>query len=146
MDILYITALRQGDILSIRLSQLTDEGLFVNVSKSGKPVIFEWSESLKTAVKAARSLSRPVSGLFLFCTRTGSRYTTGGFRSIWQRRMRSALENGILKERFTSHDLRGKSGSDAQDVRRATELLGHSDQKITIRHYRRLPERVKPLK
>lgn len=146
MDFQYLTALRQGDILRIRLSEIKSDGIHVTVSKTGQERIITWTPLLKEAVRNARSVPRPVRGMYLFCTRTGSRYTTDGFRSIWQRRMRSALEDGTLGERFTTHDIRAKSASDANDLARAQDLLGHANDKITKEHYRRLPEQVKPLK
>ena len=89
-------------------------------------------------------LAGPVRGVHLFCTRRGSPYTVSGFSSIWQRKMVSAIEKGVLAERFTDQDIRRKAGSDT-DLDHATKLLAHSDSKVTQRHYRAKPERVKPL-
>lgn len=146
MDFQYLTALRQGDILRVHLNEIKDDGIHVTISKTGKERIITWTPTLRAAVRDARMLPRPVRGMYLFCTRTGSRYTTDGFRSIWQRKMRSALEIGVLRERFTTHDIRAKSASDASDLQRAQDLLGHANNKVTREHYRRLPELVKPLK
>jgi integrase len=142
----YLTGLRQGDILALRLDQLKDDGIHVTVAKTKRPLIIEWSPALTEAVRQARTLPRPVRGMYLLCTRTGQRYSASGFRSIWHRHMTSAVKNGILKTRFTTHDVRAKAGSDAPSTARATELLAHRDTGVTNRHYRRLPERVKPLK
>jgi len=146
MDFQYLTALRQGDILRVHLNEIKDDGIHVTISKTGKERIITWTPTLRAAVRDARMLPRPVRGMYLFCTRTGSRYTTDGFRSIWHRKMRSALEVGVLRERFTTHDIRAKSASDANDLERAQDLLGHANNKVTREHYRRLPELVKPLK
>jgi integrase len=145
IDFKLLTALRQGDVLSLRLDQLKDDGIHVTVGKTGKRVIIEWSEALRDAVTTARQLPRPVRGFYLFCNRKGQPYTGNGFRSIWQRRMKSALEKGILKERFREHDLRAKAASDAKKDH-ATELLAHLDSRTTSRHYRRKPEVIRPLK
>jgi len=74
--------------------------------------------------------------LYLFCNRKGQPYTGNGFRSIWQRKMRSAIEAGVLKERFREHDIRAKAASDITKDH-AEELLGHHDGRITDKHYRR---------
>ena len=50
-----------------------------------------------------------------------------GFSSIWQRKMKSALVEGVLKERFTDHDLRRKTASDLDDLEHAKKLLGHAN-------------------
>ena len=81
----------------------------------------------------------------LFSTRDGRPYTVDGFTSIWQRKMKAAFEKGILKERFTDHDLRAKSGSDTE-LEHAEKLLAHLDRKTTRRHYRRKPQKVRPIK
>ena len=146
MDFQYLTALRQGDILRVHLNELKDDGIHVSISKTGKERIITWTPTLREAVRDARLLPRPVRGMYLFCTRTGSRYKTDGFRSIWQRKMRSALDSGVLGERFTTHDIRAKSASDANDLERTQDLLGHASNKVTRERYRRLPEHVKPLK
>ena len=145
MDFKLLTGLRRGDILAIRLDQLKEDGIHVRISKTDKPIIIEWSDALKGAVTAARRLPRPVTGLYLFSTCKGQPYTSSGFSSIWQRKMKAALDSGMLRERFTDHDLRSKSASDT-DIEHATRLLAHLDQKTTHRHYRRKPEKVKPLK
>lgn len=140
-----LTAFRQGDILSLRLDQLRDDGIHLTIGKTGKPIVMAWSDELRKAVQAAKRLPRPVRGLYLFCNRKGQPYTGNGFRSIWQRRMRSALDKGVLKERFREHDLRAKAASDAER-NHATELLAHLDSRTTSRHYRRKPEVIRPLK
>jgi integrase len=145
MDFKYLTGLRQGDLLQLRLDQLKEDGIHLTVGKTGKHIIISWTDALHDAVGAIRGLRRPVRGLFLFCNRKGQPYTGNGFRSLWQRRMRSALATGLLKERFREHDIRAKAASDV-DRAHATELMAHLDAKTTAKHYRRKPEIVRPLK
>jgi len=59
--------------------------------------------------------------------------------------MTRALKTTGLKERFQESDLRAKTASDIP-LELASALLGHADQKITQRVYRRLPDGVKPAK
>jgi integrase len=108
-------------------------------------MIIEWSDALRLAVDRVRQIPRPVRGLPLFCTRHGKPYTVSGFSSIWQRKMAQALARGVIKERFTDHDIRRKTGSET-NLEHAMKLLGHSDAKVTARHYRVKPERVRPLR
>lgn len=145
MDFKYLSGLRQGDILRLRLDQLKEDGIHLTVGKTGKRIVINWSDALRDAVDAVRRLQRPVRGLFLFCNRKGQPYTGNGFRSLWQRRMKSALATGLLKERFREHDIRAKTASDVEREH-ATELMAHLDAKTTAKHYRRKPEIVRPLK
>lgn len=145
MDFKYLTGLRKGDILRLHLSDLREDGIHVHISKTGKDMVIRWSDALNDAVDAVRALKRPVTGLHLFCTRRGQPYTVNGFSAIWKRKMRKALEEGIIAERFTEHDIRAKTGSDAKKEH-ATELLAHSDAATTERSYRRKAAVVTPLK
>lgn len=51
--------------------------------------------------------------------------------------MKRALAEGIIKERFTEHDIRAKSGADADaSGLDAQALLGHEDAGTTRRYIR----------
>ena len=52
------------------------------------------------------------------------------------------MADGVIDERFQFRDLRGKTGSDAQD----DNLLGHEDRRTLHRHYKRKPLKVAPLR
>ncbi len=146
MDFKFLSGLRQSDILKMRLDQLRDEGIHVKISKTGKRIVIQWTDALRDAINAIKQLRRRVGSVYLFSTRKGQPYTPSGFASIWQRRMKKAIETGVLKERFTEHDLRAKTASDT-DLTHAAELLAHGDAKITNRHYRqRKAAVVMPLK
>ena len=145
MDFKLITGLRIADILSMRLDQIKDDGIHVTISKTGKRIVIKWSDALRTAVTQVRRTPRPIRGLHLFCTRHGKPYTVSGFSSIWQRKMKSAIALGVLKERFTDHDLRRKTASDLNDPEHAQRLLGHANIGTTFKHYLNAkPEVVEP--
>jgi integrase len=101
VDLVLLIGLRKGDMLKIRLPDLTPQGLRVEVSKTGAVAIFEWSEGLRELIDRARGLRRRVGTMYLFATRQGQRYGTSGFDSIWQRTLRRAGVEGL-----TFHDLR----------------------------------------
>lgn len=144
MDFKLITGLRIADILKLRLNQIKNDGIHVTISKTGKRIIIRWTDALHDAVDQIRKIPRPISGLYLLCTRRGMPYTVSGFSSIWQRKMKSALAEGVLTERFTDHDLRRKTASDLDDVEHAKRLLGHASVGVTVKHYRVKPEVVEP--
>jgi integrase len=142
---------RKSDMLSIKLSDLTDEGIFVQPKKTahstGEAMIYEWDQELRQAVDTVRSQHRKVSSIWLFHNRKGQPYikedgTTSGFDSIWQRFIKKALAETDLQERFREHDLRAKTASDI-DLEHAQQLLGHSNAAITQKVYRRRPKLVK---
>ena len=148
MDLKLLTGLRQGDMLKLRMEDLKDDGIHVNVSKTQKQIIIRWSDHLRAAVEAVIATKKSYKqkdSEFVFSTRRGEPYSADGFRSIWHRRMVKAVQEGILEEKFREHDLRAKTGSDT-DLEHAKKLLSHSDSKTTQRHYRRKAEVVEPLR
>lgn len=144
----YLTGLRQTDLRQLRLDQIREDGLHVTTSKTGKKLIFEWSDELRAVIDEAKALrSGNIRALTLFCTRQGQAYSADGFRSIWHRAMTKALQEGVLKERFTEHDIRAKTATDARaqglDARR---LLAHTSEQMTDRYIRgREASKVAPL-
>src|SRR5690625_5041423 len=127
----YCVGRRQGEILKTRLDQLREDGIHYRSAdrptKRGKQIIIGWTPELREAVAMAKALPRPVKGLYLFSNREGQPYTGDGFRSIWQRAMKKAMELGVVKERFTEHDLRANAATDAEaQCKSAVALLAHA--------------------
>lgn len=145
MDLALLTGLRRGDLLSLKLSDLKEDGICITQGKNDKPLIIAWDDDLRLAIQAARQLKRrAISGLYVLCNRRGERYSDSGFSAMWQRTMDKAVKAGI--PRFTFHDLRAKSGSDEKELAAASERLGHGSQAITRQVYRRKPAIVAPLR
>lgn len=101
VDLVLLIGLRKGDLLKVRLADLTPEGLRVEVSKTGAVAVFQWTEALREVIERARGLRRRVGSLYLFASRTGQRYAISGFDSIWRRTVKRAAVKGL-----TFHDLR----------------------------------------
>jgi len=151
MEFKLLTGLRKKDILAIKREHLTEQGIEVVTSKTGKPIIIAWSEALTEVVERAKRLRCKNQNTLrfsqhLFCTRKGTAYTPDGFSTNWQRQMNKALELGVLKDRFTEHDIRAKAGSDSKTLSDASALLGHESTKTTQRSYRRKVTVIKPLR
>ncbi len=139
MDIALSTAMRQGDILNLERRQIVDGVLTVTASKTGKAQTFPVAGDLKEAIDLANRQS-PQLRQFVICNRGGKAYTRDGFQTIWQRVQIKALADGLIAERYTFHDLRAKSLSDAGSLEEARQRARHSDARITQQVYRRLPE------
>ncbi|WP_047535390.1 tyrosine-type recombinase/integrase [Methylotenera sp. N17] len=133
MDFAYITAMRKGDILKLRLDQITDEGIWVKQSKTGAKQLYEWTNGLTEVIARAKALKRPIRGLYLFCNRQGQPYTDSGFKAMWQRIQIKWSRSG--GQRFTFHDIRAKALTDAKRMGLdAQSLAGHSSFAMT-EHY-----------
>lgn len=133
MEFAYITAMRKGDILKLRLDQITDDGIWIKQSKTGSKQLYEWTKGLSEVVGKARALNHSISGLYLFCTRQGQPYSDAGFKAMWNRvQIKWANSGG---ERFTFHDIRAKSLTDAKRIGLdAQSLAGHATSAMT-EHY-----------
>jgi integrase len=151
IDFAYLTGLRRGDILSVKQSDLTDEGIEIDVNKTGQKILIEWSDALRKIVAEVNVLHRTAdlgSQQTLFRTRKGAPYTGEGISAMWQRLITAALENGIIQERFTFHDIRRKAATDAEKQlgrEYARQLLGHTTQQMTARYISGV-QKVKPLR
>lgn len=152
LGIKMLTGLSKSDILSLRLSDITEAGIHYQRRKTtgrgAKPKIINGSTELLEAIAAAKKV-RPkgISSIYLFATRDGQPYLkedgkTSGFDSIWQRAMKKAVEAGV--PRFTEHDLRAKVASET-DLAHAQQLMDHTTSAITERVYRRAPVVVEPM-
>lgn len=142
VDFKYATAIRKGDILALRLTQLTDEGIEYyeskkrrrrRVTRAGQLVVEEvkprrrlvrWTPELRAIVERAKGLPRRAGEEHLFTGRDGRQLTTGRFDTMWQRAMRKAAAGGT--ERFTEHDLRAKSATDEPGT--AAHRLGDTEE------------------
>jgi len=145
-----LTALRQADMLRLCKGSLSERGIEVATSKTGKRVIIRWTWALRAVVNATvklaaegpklpegvHELRRP-----LFPSRYGMQMSSGGFKTQWQRSMRKYAAAGF--ERFWEHDIRAKTASDASSLQRAQELLDHDNPATTVR-YRRAPVKRMP--
>ena len=146
-----LTGLRRQDLLKLKVSDCHEDGIHITTSKTGKPIIYGWSDSLKEAVKIAKLIRPTRFSQYIFCSKSGECYigkdsSVSGWNSIWQRFMARVLAETKVTERFTEHDLRAKVASDAGSLERAQELLTHADSRLTQRVYRRKVEVINPVK
>lgn len=151
MDIIDLTALRIGDVLSLNEREhITDDGIYIVTGKRKKKMLFVWTDDLRAIYERCRAYRKEIQKTLdvvtisphLICNRMGQRYTVSGFESNWQQLMRTAIEKKVIKERFTCHDLRARAARNEN----ATELLGHDDPRTTNRIYRRVTRKVTPNK
>jgi integrase len=144
MDLALLTGQRQGDLITLPWSNVTDEGILFRQGKTGKRLLVGMSDALKEVLDRAR-LMEPI-GPAVIRTRNGTAYTSEGFRACWQRTMQRAMRRAIIAERFTFHDLRAKSVSDSKTLEEAFERAGHTSMAMTRGTYDRGVRKVKALK
>jgi len=106
--------------------------LSVQQKKTGKKQLFIHTPALNEAFEAAKALPRPVRGMTLLCTRTGSQYSTNTLRNMWQAAVK---DSGVKDIHF--HDIRAKSATDAKKLGMDYQkLLGHTNKAMSERYIR----------
>jgi hypothetical protein len=143
-----LTALRMVDLLSFKLTSITETGIELVLSKTKVRWECEWDDQLRSCFDFIRKIKRPIKGMYLFCNRKGQPYTQDGFESIWQRDMQRALDQKVIEVRFQFRDLRRKALRDAEKKYGkdyARMLAGHLNEKTTT-IYLGKTIRVKPLR
>ena len=132
MQLQHLTGQRIGDVLSIKRSQITDEGIAFQQQKTGARLVVAWSPELKAAVEAAKALAGDVPSLTLL------RSTTGGppdYRSVNEQFKRAASAAGVDDARL--NDARAKAATETKrQGKSARALLGHTTEANTGRYLR----------
>jgi integrase len=145
IDLALLTALRQGDLLALRLSDLTDEGVVVQHRKTGARVVYQWTDALREAVGRAKRLRRRVGSLYLFADQNGAALKPGTVAAAWERLRTKA---GVADAHF--HDLRATSltwAKEAEGIDYAQRLAGHASAKMTEQYVaRRAAVKVRPIR
>lgn len=143
----YLTGVRQGDILKIKLVDIEEEGVLIHISKTKNKILIEWTEQLKKVVDEAKTIAIEYNSEYLFPNLSGNAYTSCGFRAVWRKIVVKALEEKSITQAFRFHDIRRKTATDIEKTagrENARQLLGHSDQKTTGIYISGV-QRVKPL-
>lgn len=145
-----MTGLRRKDMLIMKLTDLRDDGIHCQPSKtaksSGKRLIIYWTDELRELVDEIQAIPpRRIGAATLFTTKHGKPYNKNAFDSLWQRFMDRVIKQTTVTDRFQERDLRAKVGSDSDSLIEASERLGHASTETTQRIYRRKPVKVFPL-
>lgn len=128
MDLSYATGARIGDILAIKLRDITDQGLMIRQEKTDKLQLFQWNPALTQAIDNAKKIPRSVRGMhYLLCTERGRKYQYAQINEWW-REARAAAKVPDVK----FHDIRGKSATDAKRLGQDYQaLLGHTTKAMS---------------
>ena len=145
IDLALLTAMREGDLLRLRLSDLTEDGISVEHHKTGARVLYQWSDALREAVGRAKRLRRRVGSVYLFADDRGAPVKAGAVQTAWIRLCRRA---GVVDAHF--HDLRGTTLTAAKEksgIDYAQALAGHASATMTEAYVaRRTTTKVRPIR
>lgn len=131
-ELTYLTGQRIGDVLAIRLSDVSEAGITFQQQKTGAKVLISMTPDLDAVVKRAKALPRPIRGMTLICNRKGKPVDYGSVKDAWARARAAA---GVEDARI--HDLRAKALTDTKrQGNDAQKLGGHSSARMTERYIR----------
>jgi integrase len=102
MDIAYLTGLRKGDILKLKLSDIKNNELLVETEKTKKKLCFKVEGDLAVVIDKAKKLRRLILSPYLFCTNEGTPITKSNFGVRWH-----LLKKRVgLSDNVVFHDIR----------------------------------------
>lgn len=129
IDMCYLTAQRINDVLTIRLSDISAEGIAFQQQKTGAKLLVRMTPDIEqtiAAAKATKAKSR-VASLYLFAARAGKAREYRTVRDKWEQACAAA---GITDAHL--HDLRAKGMTDTErQGNNAQTLGGHTDRRTT---------------
>lgn len=136
MELCYYTAQRIDDVLSIKMSDISSEGIAFEQAKTGKRLIVRMNPSIQAAIKEARSLHpTKIAPIYLLGQRNGKKREYSGVRGLFDRAKKAAGIEGV-----TLHDIRAKSITDAKRVGLDSMALGGHDSESSHKRYLRSKE------
>jgi integrase len=131
MDISLLTALRESDVLKIKLADLDDQHLTVIQKKTKKRQTYVITEALNSAISKAKALDRgSVRSLYLIFDHSGRRYS----EKMLQEKFRKARDEAGISD-VVFHDIRAKAATDSKGEGLDYQaLLGHSKRDMSDRY------------
>lgn len=138
MDLALYTGQRPGDLLAARRQDIIDGTLWFTQEKTGTRIGIRIEGELDVVLRRILTRPRAVPSMYLLSDRRGQRvlYNTLNRRFIQAR--------GEADWQF--RDIRAKTATDSPDLKRAQELLGHSQETTTVIYRRAKSNVVAPLK
>ena len=160
MDISYLTGQRPADVLKMMEGDLRDDALEVKQNKTKKKLrILLDADGLRTelgrVIDRIRERPRKIKSLFLIATPLGQPLNRWTLRTRFETARAVAATKAIEQElpalaerikQFQFRDIRPKAASEIKNLHDASRLLGHTEEEITEKVYRRIGETVKPTK
>jgi integrase len=138
-DLLQLTGQRPGDVLSWTRQTIANGCLDFVQAKTGKKMRIEIAGDLKDVVERILTRPRAVSSVYLVADEKGQRVSVD--------KLQKAHVKARGKMEWQVRDIRKKTGSDVDELRRAQGLLGHASEATTAKFYRQMKgEKVKPLR
>ena len=114
MELAYLLRARRSEVCWLQRRQIETDRLSWARTKGSKPEITLITPRLKAALDAGKALESDIISPYIV-HRRGQQIKKNAFDSAWRRLLDAALDAGLIRERFTFHDLKAKGVSDHKD-------------------------------
>lgn len=130
MEISYLCAAREGDVLDLRIADVRHEGIFIEQNKTGNKQIKQCSPRLRAAVDLAiEKLSGRSAAGFLIPGPSGGAMNKKTFNTWWNKAKKAAAIKLGRTVPGTFHDIKAKAISDYEGSSRDKQLFsGHKTE------------------
>lgn len=126
MDLCYLTSARRSDILGLKWSQVSDEGIRWRLQKTDKRQFVRMSADLSSVLQKARQ--RPILGLYVIANERGRQIRRDMLHRAWTK-----AATGIEDAQF--RDIRAMAAKAAKEGGQDYQaLLGHADRAMSERY------------
>lgn len=131
MRLQHLTGQRIGDVLSIRRSQLTEDGIAFKQEKTDAALVVRWTPELRAVVDEAKTLNKTPALTLL----RGKYGRAPDYRSVYEQWAAACDKAGVLDAKL--NDGRAMSATAAKrQGKDAQALLGHTSASMTARYLR----------
>ncbi|EAW1173079.1 integrase [Salmonella enterica subsp. enterica] len=138
MEISYLCAARQGDVMDVEHTDIMDAGLFIEQNKTGSKQIKEWSPRLRAAIALARS-AEVTHSKYLICNTQGEKVTSRTINKWWDKARKEAELKLGIKMDCHFHDIKAKGISDYEGSSRDKQLFsGHKTESQVLVYDRKV--------
>lgn len=132
MDLLYLTGQRVNDVLRLRLSDLQEDGIYFNQSKTDARLVVAWNADLRRVVARAKALHGDVRYLTLLFNKYRKAPDYSSVKLQWDVARKAA---GVEDVELRDIRAMAATGAERQGVD-PTALLGHTSPTMTARYLR----------
>lgn len=160
MDLAYLTGQRPADVIAMRRGDIEGDYLAVQQGKTGKRLRIQMQvgsvkNTLGLLIEDIMARNSQHNSQHFILSRTGMRVSQQMLRNRWDDAREAArslaasegrVDDAEKIQQFQFKDIRPKAASEITDIADASLLLGHSEQEITKRVYRRIGAVAQPSK
>ncbi|AUU90226.1 integrase [Enterobacteriaceae bacterium ENNIH3] len=129
MEISYLCAARQGDVLDAKWTDVRAEGIFIEQNKTGKKQIKKWTPRLQAAIDLASKLPGNKMTGYIVPGPTGGKLNPKTLNNWWLKAKQDAEKKLACIIPSTFHDIKAKSISDYEGSSKDKQIFsGHKTE------------------